>query len=333
MQVHTDYYDTLEIKSNATESEIKKAFRRLALKYHPDKNNDEEAVEKFKKLSEAYEVLSDTEKKEQYDLYGKTYTGMGNIDPNRIFQNMFGHTNLGNIFNIFQKTNVHVKRKVKIVVYTREVTLEELCTNKDIHIKVTRDRICKCQQNESKCRHCNGMGMLNHMRVLAPGVMQSSQSTCNNCSGSGIIVTSCSECNEGIVKSPKIFTINLTPNIETGYQFKYPEEGNEFPGYIAGDFIVAIIYKPHETFEFKGLNLIINKKITLKESLCGYSSIIKHPSGEDISINMDGVLSHLEERFIVNKGINSSGHLTIIHNVIFPKTLTDEQKQKINEIL
>jgi DnaJ family protein A protein 2 len=332
MPVETKLYDTLEVAPTATTGEIKKAYRKLALKHHPDKGGNEE---KFKKITGAYEILKDTEKRQLYDQFGASGLRNSGQIPTDIFSSLFGGSPMSGIFNMFQDMRNAV-RKSQPVVYNRAVTLEELCTRKVLNIKVTRDRVCACQQNQSqeqKCSTCRGSGRLQQQRVIQPGVIQQINTVCITCSGRGVIIQSCGSCKNGVIQDPKIFHIHLTPDMNHQYQYKFGGEGNESPGVLPGDFIVVILHKPHEQYKVVQKNLVYTRKTTLKEILCGYNSLVLHPTGENIELSFKGVIDPKGKKLVKGKGLDSSGDLIVLHDVIFPETLTEEQMEKIGEIL
>jgi len=332
MPVETKLYDTLGVSPTASSSDIKRAYRKLALEHHPDKGGDEE---EFKKITGAYEILKDEEKRGLYDQFGADGLKNSGRVPSDLFTSLFGGTPIGGIFNMFQDMRNAV-RKQPPVVYNRVVTLEELCTRKVIKIKVTRDRVCVCQQNlsqEQKCPTCNGLGRIQQRRVISQGMIQQINTVCVACSGRGVKIQSCGNCNNGVISDPKIFSIYLTPDMGHQYQYKFAGEGNEIPGVLPGDFIVVILIKPHEQYKVVNKNLLYTRKTTLKEILCGYNSLILHPSGENTELSFKGVINPKEPKVIKGKGLDSTGDLVVLHDVVFPETLTGEQMKKIGEIL
>lgn len=341
MPLETDLYDTLEISPTATQAEIKKAYRRLALVHHPDKGGDQEA---FKKITAAHEILSDEEKRQVYDTHGKNGLQHSGAVPEDMFSSLFGNFgatfgNFGNVFNVFQ-TARNAVRRTQPVLYKRVVTLEELCTRKVINIKVTRDRVCECYRGagnggagNNSCSGCNGQGRIVRTMMLGPGLMQQSQSICGQCRGTGMLGHSCGECKNGVKENPKVFNLHLTPDMGNEYQYKFVGEGNELPGVLPGDFIVILVHKPHEQFQVNGADLRFHRKTTLLEALCGYNSLVLHPSGENVEISFQGVISPNEERVIPRKGMVAEGNLIIIHDIVFPETLSKEQQKKLTKIL
>lgn len=331
MPVETELYDILEVPVTATQEEIKKAYRKKALQHHPDKGGDQET---FKKLNAAYEILSNPEKRELYNNSGKTgLRDSGDVSEDvlaamfgNIFQKMGG---FGNMFGILR--NVHnAIRKTQPTIHHLNVSLEDLCTRKIVKLKVTRERICPCCDDNKamSCSECNGKGNKILIRQFGPGMFQQMQHPCEKCQGHGKIYESCEKCQNGIKQDPKIFEVHLTPEFENGYKYIFNNEGNQMRGYESGDFIAVIIRKEHPKFQVKGQNLIYKKEISLKEALCGVSFDITHPSGEILAISTHEVISP-ETVQILPKGMVDGASMEIHYKIIFPKTLTPEQTKII----
>lgn len=323
-----ELYDLLEIEPSASPEEIRKAFRNVSKKHHPDRGGDEET---FKKINSAYEILNDPQKREIYDKYGKDGLKNSGTVPEDMFSSMFGMLNLNNMFGNF----FNQKRKTESTIHKQMVTLENLCTRKVIKLKVTRDRVCECfsEQNSQTCNECQGRGVTIIMRQFGP-MIQQIQQNCNRCQGLGKVYNSvnCNKgCKDGILQVPKIFEIHLTPNLENGYKYIFKEEGNQNKGCIAGDFIVLILYEKHPVFEVQNKDLIVNHTISLKEALCGHELFIDHPSGEKIQLRIEEVTTPYTNRFI-QKGLTDEGKLEIRYKIDFPDKLDIHQKEIIGSI-
>lgn len=330
MPVETELYDTLKVSVSASHIEIKKAYRKLALQHHPDKGGD---ADTFKKISAAYEILSDKEKKELYDKHGKNGLERSNTVPHEMFANLFNQSPFNGLFNMFNNVRKAQEKHISCT-HKRVVTLEEICTRRILKIALTRDRLCECQKkldSRYKCGDCNGNGKIVRTMQLGPMIQQIVQ-PCMKCQGHGTIARFCGNCKNGVVETQKIFSVHLTPDIYSGYQYKFSGEGSEVYGKLPGDFIVEIHIQNHPQFVLQNKDLLYTKKITLVEALCGYEDILTHPSGEKIELKFQGVINPNEERMVIAKGINTEGNLRVLHTVIFPKSLTDIQSKQIKEI-
>lgn len=320
--MHVELYETLEVSTDATQEQIKKSYRRLALIHHPDKGGDEAT---FKKIKNAYDILKDPEKRSMYDRFGLQEDG-GSPMPD-IFSNIFGG-GLGNIFNMFTNSQV---QKSKPIVYTREVSLDELCTRKVIKIKVNRDSVCPCRQekfNRNQCSSCGGRGSI--VKDNGPFKMISG---CPHCGGQGFTIPFCKDCKKGMTEDSKIFNIYLTPEMGDNYQYNFPGEGNQYIGELRGDFIVCIKHKKHPQFKVHSGHLVYERRTSLREALCGYSSIILHPNGESINLEFPGVIGPNCKKVIDGKGMISTHDLIVHHDIYFPESLTEEQVRSLGKIL
>eukprot|EP01116_Phalansterium_solitarium_P020545 TRINITY_DN6103_c0_g1_i1.p1 TRINITY_DN6103_c0_g1~~TRINITY_DN6103_c0_g1_i1.p1 ORF type:complete len:284 (+),score=30.40 TRINITY_DN6103_c0_g1_i1:113-964(+) len=222
MPKETEFYERLEITPDADQDTIKKSYRKMAIKYHPDKNpNNPAAAEKFKEVSEAYEVLSDPEKKEVYDKYGKEglKEGGGMRDAADIFAQFFGG---GSPFSsFFGGGGRGGPKKGDDIVHELAVTLEDLYKGKTTKLSVTRNKICpKCEGSGTKvggvsasCKTCNGSGRRMVIRQLGPGMIQQMQTVCDDCGGKGETVKEedkCKQCKgKKVEKEKKILHVHI----------------------------------------------------------------------------------------------------------------------------
>jgi DnaJ family protein A protein 2 len=321
MPVETELYELLKVNPDASSEDIKKAFRKQALVHHPDRGGDEEM---FKKIQNAYEILSEPQKREIYDKQGKNGLKNSGVSED-ILSRMF---NMGNIFSMF--TNFNNKTKSSSTIHTLNVSLEKLCTREIIKLKVTRDRICSCTKVSKDCIECKGQGMKTVMRQFGPFIQQNIQ-PCDSCTG-GKIYTFCGNCRRGIIDEPKIFQIHLSPEVNNGFQFQFKEEGNQTINSIPGDFIVIINYEKHPVFEVRGKDLILTKTITLKEALCGHEISLIHPCGELVKINIDEVTTPYTIRY-TKKGLSEDGKLEINYKIAFPDKLEKHQLEILADVL
>lgn len=326
----TEYYDILGVKPDATESEIKKAFRTKALKEHPDKGGCEE---KFKQLSAAYEVLSDSEKRKMYDQVGKDVEkGMHHANPNDIFAQMFGGSNIFNMFGggMFAEQ----RREPSDIVYNLEVPLEKICTKHVSKLRFERNRVCEeCKDSIGTCDLCQGRGMRVQIRQFGLGMIQQQSVPCQNCHSSGKLFSSCSKCTNGIYKDAKVFEVPLKLSKRNGQEFRFTGEGNEQHGVPPGDFVVVVRYAEHPVYKVNRDDFHVNKTITLKEALTGYRTTLVHPSGETINVNTTGKIIDPHVPYVIQgKGLNN-GNLAIIFYVEYPKELSAMQIQKLLNIL
>uniref|UniRef100_A0A8R1DWI5 Uncharacterized protein n=1 Tax=Caenorhabditis japonica TaxID=281687 RepID=A0A8R1DWI5_CAEJA len=347
MVKETKYYDTLGVKPDASDSELKKAYRKLALKFHPDKNPD--GAEQFKQISQAYEVLSDEKKRKIYDQAGEEGLqggggggGEGFHNPFDVFDMFFGGGGGGR----------RGERRVKPTVHQMRVTLDTLYKGATRKLKINRTVTCKqCKGRGGAegackdCSDCNGRGI--KIRVIRMGPMvQQMQSHCESCQGEGSIFAEkdkCKKCNgRKQVREEEILEVHIKPGQRDGEKFVFEEKGDqaldiEKPG----DFIVVLDEQEHEKFVRKGDNLIIQHNIELSEALCGFVRTIKTLDGRDIYYRVlpGEVIAHAAVKVIHNEGMpmhrtpSDRGDLLVQFDVKFPDKMSPSNAIKLAELL
>lgn len=342
-----DYYEVLGVGKSATDKELKKAYRKLAIKFHPDKNpNNKEAENKFKEAAEAYEVLNDPNKKARYDQYGHAglegggfggggFGGGGmNMDDifsqfGDIFGSSFGSSRGGRRRSKGSNLRVRVK-----------LTLEEISTGIEKKIKIQKNVGCDdCNAtgaengNLNTCKQCNGAGQTAQIVNTPLGRMQTT-ATCNGCGGQGQTATSaCRTCSgQGVVKKPEEVSINIPAGVEDGMQLSVSGKGNMAPrDGIAGDLIVVIEEIPHETLKRDGKNLHYDLYISYTDAVLGSEPQIQTISSK-VKIKLEAGIQSGKILRLRGKGLPSvdrygNGDLLIHVNVWTPQELTKDQKK------
>jgi len=352
----TEFYERLGVTTTATVEEIRKAYKKLAIKYHPDKNpNNADAIEKFKEISEAYEVLSDEKKREVYDRYGKDGLkdgGVGFSSAEDIFSSFFG----GPFSSFFGGGGRgHGPQKGDDIVHEISVTLEDLYNSKLSKLAVTRNKICeKCSgtgtktgSKAGKCSTCSGRGVRVIVRQLGPGMIQQMQTVCNDCGGKGESIGAndqCLECKgKKVVKEKKILQVQIDKGMKHGQKIVFSGEADEAPGLEGGDIIFVLSEKKHDIFKRNGNDLFIEQSIPLSEALAGTTFVFKHLDGRQIYVKTEkgDVITPGEIKVISNEGMPhyrspyTKGELYIKFNVEFPKKghLKDKQLNQLLQLL
>jgi DnaJ family protein A protein 2 len=304
MSSRKDFYKILDINETSSVEEIKTAYRKKALLAHPDRGGNSE---EFNKINTAYENLVNN-----------------NPHPQDFFNNIFGD---------IIKQLVFQKHKSPAIVYTHKVTLEDICTRKIIKLKVSLTKFCNCVDTKYKtCRKCEGKGYVSVLKNF--GILsQKVNEECNECFSECKHYIGCQSCQEGIFLKDKVFEIYLNPELGNGYNYIFKNEGNQTKGRTQGDFIVNIEYIKHPVFHLQNKDLIMSKDISLKEALCGYDFDVIHPKKEIININSRLITIPGMFLKIDGKGLTQEGKLTINFNIIFPDTLSLEQKELLKSIL
>lgn len=339
-----DYYDILGINKSASAAEIKKAYRKKALEYHPDKNpGDEKAEEMFKKSAEAYEVLSNPEKRSRYDQYGhQAFDGSGGFGGGGMnmedifsqFGDIFGGAfgGGGGGFSGFSGFGGGQRRMKGSNLRIRvALTLEEIANGVEKKIKVKRKK--KAEGTTYKtCSTCNGAGQVTRITNTILGRMQTA-SACPSCNGSGQIIDRkpANADAEGMLQTEETVSIKIPAGVVDGMQLKVTGKGNEAPGNgISGDLIVAIEEKPHPTLQREGDNLHYDLYISFSEAALGTSKEIDTVTGK-VRIKIEegvqsGKILRLRSKGIPSINRYGAGDLLVHVNVWTPKTLTKEQK-------
>lgn len=335
-----DFYDILGISKGATAAEIKKAYRKKAIEYHPDKNpGDKTAEEKFKKAAEAYEILSDPNKKARYDQYGHQAFeggggfGGGGMNMDDIFS-QFGDIFGGGGFGGFGGFGGGGQRRAKgsnLRIHVK-LTLEEIANGVEKKIKVRR-KIQAPGTTYKTCSTCNGSGQVTRITNTILGRMQTS-APCTACGGSGqIIDRKPSDADaQGLKAVEETVSIKIPAGVEDGMQLKVSGKGNEAPGNgIAGDLLVAIEEQEHAELQREGNNLHYDLYVSFSEAALGTSREIDTVSGKVRIKIEEGVQSGKILR-LRGKGIPSlngygKGDLLVHVNVWTPKTLNKEQRE------
>jgi len=342
MVKETGYYDVLEVKPGCSGDELKKAYRKLALKYHPDKNPNE--GEKFKLISQAYEVLSDPEKRQIYDQGGEEAIkgggsggGGGFHSPMDIFDMFFG----GGMFGGGGGGRRERERKAKNVVHQLSVPLEDLYNGTTRKLAVHKNVICeKCKGSGSKsgkkpekCTTCKGQGMTFRVHQLGPGMIQHMQSVCTECSGSGERLNAadrCKGCNgKRITKDRKVVQIHVDKGMQDGEKIVLYGEGDQEPDVSPGDIIIVIDEKPHDTFKRVNLDLVMQMELELVEALCGFQRSIETLDGRVLVVGVipGEIIKPGDIKAIRNEGMpiyknpTEKGRLVIQFSVNFPKSI------------
>ena len=335
-----DYYEILGVSKNASSQEIKKAYRKLAIKYHPDKNpGNSAAEEKFKEAAEAYSVLSDDTKRQKYDQFGHQgiggsggFGGFGNMDMDDILKG-FG---FGDIFGGgFGSNRGRGERRVKGSNLRIKISLglKDICEGVTKKIKVKK-LIQADGVSYSTCPQCNGTGQISRM-TNAFGIQMQTNTTCPRCKGIGKIITSKPSFSDenGMILKEDTTEIEIPAGVSEGMQLKIQGEGNEGPfDGINGDLIVLIEEKKHEELSRDGINIHYELYINISEAILGCKKQIPTINGR-VQISIPKGVDNGKILRLQSKGIpdinypNNKGDLLIHINVWTPKNVNSDQKK------
>ena len=354
-----DYYEVLGVSKSASEDEIKKAYRKIAIKYHPDRNpGDKEAEEKFKEAAEAYDVLHDPKKRQNYDQFGFNgpmggdggFGGFGGASMNMddIFS-MFGDIFGGHGFGGFgggsgqrrpqQFRGSDLRLKVRL-------TLEEINQGVTKKFKVRKNITCShCKgsgaeagSEREQCPTCHGTGYISHTTQSIFGMMQT-QGVCPTCGGEGTVIKNkCHECHgEGVVKGEEVVEIKIPAGVAEGMVVNVPGKGNAGRrNGVNGDIQVFIEEEPHELFVRDGNNLIYNLLLDFPTAALGGEIEIPTIEGTRLRVKIDSGTQPGKTLRLRGKGLpavqgygSGKGDLIVNISVYVPKTLSREEKEAL----
>lgn len=353
-----DYYEVLGVSKSADATEIKKAYRKLALKYHPDKNpGDKEAEEKFKEAAEAYDVLSNEEKKRRYDQFGHAGVGgagQGGFGGGMSMDDIFSQ--FGDIFGSFggfsgfggfgggrsaRRVNRGTNLRVKVKMH-----LQEIATGIEKKIKVKKYVACqhcngtgaKDGKSYSTCSTCKGSGQVTRVQNTILGAMQTT-STCPTCEGEGKIINEkCTFCNgEGVLMSEEVISINIPAGVGEGMQLSLSGKGNAARrGGVNGDLIVLIEEEEHPELVRDGNDLLYNVFIGYPEAVLGETVEIPTIEGK-VKVKIEagtqpGKILRLRGKGLPDVNSYGKGDLLAKVNVWIPKNLSKDERKLVEKM-
>ena len=283
MVVDTHLYDVLGVSPNVSDSDLKRAYKKKALEFHPDKNHDPGATEKFQQINEAYEILKDPQKRERYDKFGmEALRGEGNGRFDDIFSQFFDYGT---------RRSRPQRQRTQDLSHAIKVSLEDLYNGKEVTLKINRNIVCtKCKgtgtkdgKSPIKCPDCHGNGQ-KVIEQRRGNMISRTITTCPTCKGTGESIDpkdKCEHCKGTKVENEKkIITVHVEPGMEDGDQIRFPGCSDEAPNAETGDLIVIIRLKKHDLFRRNHDNLLLTKKITLSEALLGTQFVFDHLDGK-----------------------------------------------------
>jgi len=346
-----DYYEVLGISKQATEQEIKSAFRKLAKKYHPDVNKEKDAEEKFKEIQEAYAVLSDPNKRSRYDQFGHAaftneqggFSGFEGFDfgsMNDIFDDILSGFGFGSSFG---RSNTQRKKTGNDILYHMTISFEEAvlgCT-KEIKVDVV-ENCSNCNGkggfNEKTCPNCHGSGTVTQeQRTLFGSFL--TKTTCNHCKGSGkTYENTCNECRgTGKVKETKNIEIKVPAGVDDGNRLRLSGKGEAgYNGGANGDLYIEFSVQKHDFYQRDEDDIYISLPLTIKEAILGCVKEIPTIYGNvDLSIpqgSQNDDKLRLKGKGIENVQTKKKGNMYVVLNVIIPTKLTKEQKKMFESL-
>ncbi|HEY3401966.1 MAG TPA: molecular chaperone DnaJ [Ohtaekwangia sp.] len=348
MSKKRDYYEILGVNKTSTPEEIKKAYRKVAIQFHPDKNpGNKEAEEKFKEAAEAYEILSDADKRSRYDRFGHAGSGNGGFSGHTMnmddifsqFGDIFGGSGSGNPFESFfgggaqggrrQRKGTNLRIKLKL-------TLEEIATGVEKKIKV--NRLIRAEGVTYKtCPTCQGAGQIRKVVNTMLGQMVSA-TTCSSCDGSGQVIDKrpAGVDSSGLISKEEIITVKIPAGVGEGMQLSMSGKGNEAPGGVAGDLLILVEEQEDRFLKRDGNNLVYDLYISFIDAALGTS--VEVPSvGGKVKIKIEpgtqsGKILRLRGKGLKDVNGYETGDQLIYVNVWTPKKLTSEERAKLESL-
>ena len=351
-----DYYNVLGVDKKATQDDIKKAFRKLAHKHHPDKGG---ADDKFKEITEAYSVLSDEKKRREYDAYGQSFPGgapqggaqgFGGFDFNG-FQQGFGQGGVefdfGDIFgDIFGRGGAHARTpRGRDISIDLEIPFKDAAFGTTRTVLIGKVSTCDvCHGTGGKpgieletCKTCNGTGSVHEVRNTVFGQMASTRA-CVACEGTGKIPKEkCTACKgHGVLRKEVEMKISIPSGIDNGEMIRLPQQGEAVKAGTAGDLYVKIHVKPHAVFRRDGSNLLMDLPVKLTDAILGTTVSVESLDGKVLEVKIPPMKRAEEHLRVRGKGIpaggSSSGDLIIRLEVALPHKLSSKAKKVIEEL-
>lgn len=353
MSSKRDFYEILGVSKSASDDDIKKAYRKLAIKYHPDKNPDDKtAEEKFKEAAEAYEVLSNPEKRQRYNQFGHAgvggasgggghYGGGMNMEDifsqfGDIFGGGFGGSRSSGGRRVMRGSNLRIKVKLNLKEIAKGVE-KKLKVNKFVSCGTCKGSGAKNGQYDT-CNLCNGSGVQTRMTQTFLGAMQT-QTTCSGCNGEGKIVKDkCNTCHgDGVVRAEEVISINIPAGVAEGMQLSVSGKGNAAPrGGINGDLLVLIEEEEHPELKRDGSNLFYDSYINFADAALGTNIEIPTVDAKaKIKIEpgtQSGKVLRLKGKGLPDVNSYGIGDLLVNINVWTPQNLTAEEKKALETL-
>lgn len=352
MAERKDYYKILGVNKDATQDDIKKAFRKLSVKWHPDRNQgSKEAEAKFKEIAEAYEVLGDENKRKEYDNPQSQFSfhtsggpDFGGMNMDEILRH-FGMGGFGG-FNVHMHTTQQPQSGSSIRIKVK-LTLEEVLNGVTKKIKIKRNEPCThcggsgmtAESRKRTCKTCGGTGM-----AFSSNGFMSMQQTCPTCGGKGYVIENpCPHCNGHgvVVNSTSEVQFTIPRGVENGMQIEYQGLGNAAPHGKGnnGSLIVLIEFEEHPVFEVQGRDLVCNLEVPAIDAILGCDVEIRTLSGKSIKVKIpQGTNSGQIFRFKgyglprYGTSIGNAGNMIGIVNIVVPKELNNKEKELLQQL-
>ncbi|ORX35044.1 hypothetical protein BD324DRAFT_633722 [Kockovaella imperatae] len=337
------YYQVLGLRKDASEADIKKAYRKLSKKYHPDINPDESAHEKFIEVSKAYEILSEQETRDIYDRHGEEglkqheARKQGGSNPNDLFARFFGGGG-------------QQEKRGQGLVLTAEVDLADMYNGRTVEISYPRKIICThchgsgahSDSDISQCKNCGGNGVVVQRHQVFPGMVTNVQMTCQHCGGRGKSITRlCGTCRgQKVIQTDHTIAVHIPAGAPEGFEEVYHGEADESTEWEAGDVVVRVRSRHTEgqgQWSRKDGGLIGRVTLSVAEALLGFKRTLTHLDGRSINIGRAGTTQPGEVEVVEGEGMPAyhdkpQGDMFIEYSVVMPVEVSAESRQKLLDV-
>ena len=348
MATKRDYYEVLGVDRSATEEEVRRAFRKLAFQYHPDRNKNHDAEEKFKEINEAYEVLSNPEKRATYDHFG--HAGPQGFGSGSGFEGFSGFGGFGDIFDTFFGGATTTRRRGPQrgvdLRYDLTLTFEEAVFGVEKELELTRLETCgRCRgtgsepgSQPSRCPNCRGTGEIRRVQQSIFGQFVN-VTTCNRCGGEGRIITQpCSQCQgAGKERRTRHIVVKIPAGIDDGSQIRLTGEGDSgTAGGPSGNLYVVVLVKRHQHFQREGNDILYHLPINVAQATLGQE--IEVPTLEGTASlrippgTQSGQVFRLREKGVPDLRTGRRGDQLVLVTVVIPQSLNEQQKRLFEEL-
>lgn len=336
-----NFYKILDLDRSASDADIKKAYKRLSRKFHPDRNKDEGAEAKFVEITQAYEALSDPEKRQIYDRHGEeglqAHEGGQHSNPFDVFSNFFGggHPHHESV------------RRGPTMMSEFEVNLADVYTGNSVEFMIKKKILCDhCRGTGANsdgdiktCPTCNGSGVKTGRQQIFPGMYATTQTTCPQCSGKGkVIARPCKHCNgEKVIDHTGHYTLEVEKGMPEGHEVVFEGEGDQSAEWEAGDVVLRIrTQKVAGGWRRKESSLYWKETISVAEALLGFERNITHLDGHQVTISRPGVTQPGYTMVVKDEGMpiyegHGHGDLYVEFNVVLPTVLSEDTRKKLQE--
>ena len=346
MTTKTDYYESLQVARNATPEDIKKAYRKLAFQHHPDRNSDAGAADRFKEINEAYQVLSDPDRRASYDRFG--HAG-ANGAAGRGFEGFEGFGGLGDIFESFFGGGSRTKgpARGRDLEYRTTISFMEAVFGAEKEFDINRVEPCgRCAGSRAepgtaaaRCATCNGSGQVRRVQRSIFGQF-AQVTTCSTCRGEGTTVaTPCTQCKgAGRERRRRKISVNIPPGVDTGSRIRLRSEGEPGDsGAASGDLYIHVEVEPHEIFERDGDDVLVNLELNVARAALGATAQVPTVDGlRELEIpagTQSGQAFRMRNLGVPHLGSSGRrGDQIVIVNVAVPRKLDDRQRELLEEL-